>query len=82
MVNRMADMQEPAMDPAEFRELLERFGKETITKAELRGRNGAIAAALEIIRRARLPESTKTYLLNQIRQLRNALGQQLTGGHD
>jgi hypothetical protein len=58
------------MDPAEFRMLLERFGKETIQQAEERGRNGAIASVLELLRRARMNPVTKTWLVNQVTELR------------
>lgn len=57
------------MDEAEFRVLLERFGKETIAKAEARGRGEALVAVAQIIRKAKMAETKKTFLLHQIADL-------------
>lgn len=56
--------------PPDTKELLATFSQETLAKAELRGRNTALAAIKNIIRLTKMNETTKTYLLNQIDALR------------
>jgi hypothetical protein len=58
------------MDAHEFREMAEKFGHEAIEDAECRGYNAAITSMLEIVRRMKMPETTKAYLSNQLRAIR------------
>lgn len=57
------------MDPAEFKRLLDQFGRDAMAKAEIRGRNKAVAEMIKIILRARVPHTTKEWLLDQCRNL-------------
>jgi hypothetical protein len=57
------------MDPGEFKRLLDQFGKEAMAKAEVKGRNAAISDVLKIITRARIPGTTKEWLLDRCRGL-------------
>jgi hypothetical protein len=57
------------MDSAEFKRLLNQFGREALAKAEARGRTAAIRDVLKIILRARIPATPKEWLLNQCRNL-------------
>lgn len=59
------------MDPEEFKRILDQFGKDAIAKAEIRGRNAAVAEILKIVVRARIPGTTKEWLQDQCRNLAN-----------
>lgn len=59
------------LDP-EFKELLDRFGKEALADAEIRGRNRALTAAIEVVQRTAISRSTKDWLVNQFRTLKVA----------
>lgn len=61
--------EEKPLDP-EFKALLDRFGKEALSDAEIRGRNRAFTAAMEIVRRTQISASTKDWLINQFRTLK------------
>lgn len=54
------------MTQAEFMEV----AGELLTDAERRGRNVALASIKTIVRRTKMNETTKQYLLNQIETLR------------
>ena len=58
------------MDEAEFRSLLDRFGKETLERHRKQERDATLTAVKMIVQKARMPDSTKTWLLNQIEMLR------------
>jgi hypothetical protein len=57
------------MDPEEFKRLLDQFGKEALAKAELKGRNAAVSDMLKILLKARIPGTTKEWLLDHCRGL-------------
>lgn len=56
--------------PPDTKDLLSTFSKERLDRAELRGRNAALAAVKQIVRLTKMQDTTKTYLLNQIDALR------------
>ena len=58
------------MDEAEFRSLLDRFGKETLERHRKQERDATLTAVKMIVQKARMPDSTETWLLNQIKMLR------------
>jgi hypothetical protein len=58
------------VDEAEFRSLLDRFGKETLERHRKQERDATLTAVKMIVQKARMPDSTKTWLLNQIEMLR------------
>lgn len=57
------------MDPNEFKRLLDQFGRQALAKAEIKGRNAAVAEMVRIIVKSRMPGSTKEWLQDQCRNL-------------
>lgn len=57
------------MNPEEFKRLLDRFGKEAMAKAEIKGCNKAVSEMLKIILRSRVQHTAKEWLLDQCRNL-------------
>jgi hypothetical protein len=57
------------MDPAEFKQLLDQFGKEAMARAEAKGYNKAISDAIKITLPSRIPAATKEWLLDRFRGL-------------
>jgi hypothetical protein len=61
------------LDDAEFKRLLDRFGRETLERHRREERDATLTKVKLIVQGARMPDSTKSWLMNEIDALRAGL---------